>query len=131
MPFNKKLSYILRGSIFMFITLCGLYGFQLINNSQNATNQMVQPQVSFSPKGDSAIRSPLIRTESNAIKYGYMVCKFFYGNTIKRYKPFRAVAEGDSAWHIYGTPLKFSIGGEPHLRINKYDLRIYEIYFTK
>jgi hypothetical protein len=83
--------------------------------------------------------------EKSALRIAELELQKVYGNSICNKAPFRAELIGDSIWHIQGslppistyvnnfgdTVLSVTIGGVPHVFLNKSDGRILNIYHTK
>lgn len=83
--------------------------------------------------------------EATAIKIAEAVWFPIYGEEIEYEKPYKAVLQGDTVWHVFGTlpnsnwtvnesgdsVLNFHVGGVAHLIIDKRDGKIWKVYHGK
>ena len=86
-----------------------------------------------------------VPNEETAIKIAEAVWLPIFGKSIYDKRPFNAVLNGDSIWHVYGTlhsssikvndegdtVINMIVGGVPHIYINKSDGKIYKVYHDK
>lgn len=68
--------------------------------------------------------------EKTAIEFAKVIWKPYYGNLVRRYKPFEASIIKDSIWVVQGT-LKTKKGGKPYIEFNAYDCTVYKMSFGK
>lgn len=86
-----------------------------------------------------------VPNEQTAVQIAEAVWLPIYGKGIYDYKPFKAVLIGDTTWHVFGTIAKsyikinengdttftITVGGVPHIFLNKSNGKIIDVYHTK
>ncbi len=86
-----------------------------------------------------------IPNKETAIKIAEAIWLPMYGDKIYENKPFKAVVENDSVWHVLGTLPKPSVklndkgdsiivfyqGGVPHIRLSRYTAEVLDVYHAK